>query len=633
MKAPMSSKAALTDTLADQTREPPARPRSVRGAIRKLFRNSTHDGEAYKKGHEISNSGYTSRSMTPKNGSKASLPTVIHEDEEHNHVYPKTHQLREVEMDERGESVGQQPSVLAVADIESMVPDHVPTTPPLTPQLLPVSPSDNRTWSIANKPLEAVQILNVENVVHWKAPETQPPNTPLPSPPTRKKKKKKVPAALTFSPNSPALTFSTNSPTLPHFGNDPYYYLHLPHSPPPTGSLPPLPVKIKARSSRARTVSTLVEAGFLHEHTLVPQSPAAESSRPSSRQGTTKSGVGIDALKILETLQLQQTQPPSTPVPTIKVQHFNMIAGQPSPAMSEFSLAGSEGHEMASLSVPETIDEVSRESKRDVDLTKPTIIIAPGCFAMIEMYESVISGLRAHDYDVEFAAVPSIVRLGTSPRPAAATLEDDVAFIRQIATRLADDGRDILLLGHGYGAFPTNEACRSLTKLDRTARGKGGGVIGLLHIAGFVPSMGQTMTDLVSEIPRDPNEAVTMSLEGSDYFTVNAAPCAPLILHGVPLEEGCRLLETLFGYQSLQMFGCKATFPAWEELPVTYVYCLNDGVNPYPFQKIQVERMQKDARREITLYECEGAHHPNMTEPDKIVRIIRTVAGESDIVI
>ncbi|RDW64644.1 hypothetical protein BP6252_10295 [Coleophoma cylindrospora] len=629
----MSSKVALTDTLADQTREPPARPRSVRGAIRKLFRNSTHDVETYKRGHELSNSACTSRSITPKNDLKASLPTAIHKDGEHNHAYPKTHHLREAEMDEGEESVSQQPSVLAATNVESMVPDHVPTTPPLTPQLLPVSPSDNRTQFIANKPLQAVQSLNIENVVHWKAPPTQPPTTPLPSPPARKKKKKKVPAALHFSPNLPALTFNTNSPTLPHFRNDPYYYLHLPQTPPPTGSLPPLPVKNRTRTSRARTVSTLVEAGFLHAHTLVPQSPGAESSRPSSGQGTSISGVGVDALKMIESLQLQQNQPPPTPVPTINVQHLNMNTGQPSPAMSEFNLAGSEGHETASLSVPETIDEVSRESKRDVDLRKPTIIIAPGCFAPIEMYEHVISGLRAHDYDVEFAALPSIVRLDTSPRPAAATLEDDVACIRQIATRLADDGKDVLFLGHGYGAFPANEACRSLTKLDRTARGKGGGVIGLLFVTGFVPSIGQTITDLVSEIPREPDEANTMSLEGSDYFTANAAPCAPLILHGIPPEEGCRILETLFGYQSLQMFGSKATFPAWEELPVTYVHCLNDGINPYPFQKIQVERMQKDARKKITLYECEGAHHPNMTEPDKIVRIIRTVAGESDIVI
>lgn len=103
--------------------------------------------------------------------------------------------------------------------------------------------------------------------------------------------------------------------------------------------------------------------------------------------------------------------------------------------------------------------------------------------------------------------------------------------------------------------------------------------------------------------------------------------CAPLTLYGVPQEKGVEILNQT-GYQSLHIFGTKATFAAWQELPLAYVYCLNDGINPYPFQKQQIETLQKDTRREITVFKCDAAHFANVTDSDRLVRIIRTVVGE-----
>jgi hypothetical protein len=82
------------------------------------------------------------------------------------------------------------------------------------------------------------------------------------------------------------------------------------------------------------------------------------------------------------------------------------------------------------------------------------------------------------------------------------------------------------------------------------------------------------------------------------------------------------------GCQSLYTFGCKATFAAWQELSVAYVYCLNDGINRYPSQMLQVEKMEKDIGEDITVFKCDSAHHPTGTDRDALVRFIRIFAGE-----
>ena len=153
---------------------------------------------------------------------------------------------------------------------------------------------------------------------------------------------------------------------------------------------------------------------------------------------------------------------------------------------------------------------------------QPSIVLVPGCFATKEFYQSVISSLLAYSHNVEFAALSSIVsrNISEQDKPSAATLEDDISCIRVILTRLANGGKDVLLVAHGYGAFPANEACRSLSKLDRMAQGRTGGVIGLLYITGFIPSVGQSLAELVAEMDEKPAGS-TMILDVSKVQFLN----------------------------------------------------------------------------------------------------------------
>ncbi|KAL3427605.1 alpha/beta-hydrolase [Phlyctema vagabunda] len=263
-----------------------------------------------------------------------------------------------------------------------------------------------------------------------------------------------------------------------------------------------------------------------------------------------------------------------------------------------------------------------------VNGSKPAIVIVPGSFAGISMYESLILSLETQGYAVRFANLPSIISksLPVSSRPHPATLEDDSNAITRIITELAEEGREILLVGHSYGGIPMTESCSNQTKYERKARGRSGGVIGMLFITSFVPSVGESMKDMMAAIEK-PEERFNVELDGRTYLSLNPAHTAPIAFGELPKEQALMQIKKM-GIQSLYSFGGSISCEVWRSVPVSYVYCKNDKVNPIEFQQSMVEKVENETGKEVKIYECDGGHYPNVTDPKRIVEIIRKAAGE-----
>jgi hypothetical protein len=67
---------------------------------------------------------------------------------------------------------------------------------------------------------------------------------------------------------------------------------------------------------------------------------------------------------------------------------------------------------------------------------------------------------------------------------------EDAAFIAKHIARLADAGKDILVIAHSYGGTPATESIKGLSKKERVERGKKGGVVGLAYMTSLVPELG-----------------------------------------------------------------------------------------------------------------------------------------------
>jgi pimeloyl-ACP methyl ester carboxylesterase len=94
---------------------------------------------------------------------------------------------------------------------------------------------------------------------------------------------------------------------------------------------------------------------------------------------------------------------------------------------------------------------------------------------------------------------------------AAATMADDAVAVQQVVSKLADQGRDIVLVSHSYGGIPATEGAHGLSRKDREASGKKGGITGLVYVTALLVGPGQSLGDVMgSAIP--------------DYVQVNVSP-------------------------------------------------------------------------------------------------------------
>lgn len=136
-------------------------------------------------------------------------------------------------------------------------------------------------------------------------------------------------------------------------------------------------------------------------------------------------------------------------------------------------------------------------------MSKPSILIVPGSFALPEFYDEVVTPMAAKGYAIKAIHLPS-VGLKTGPREGEPpTMYDDAAFIAKEVTKLADEGKDVVLIAHSYGGAPTTESTKGLGKAERQKAGKKGGIVRLAYLTALVPDVGQPAGAILAEVRKE----------------------------------------------------------------------------------------------------------------------------------
>lgn len=121
---------------------------------------------------------------------------------------------------------------------------------------------------------------------------------------------------------------------------------------------------------------------------------------------------------------------------------------------------------------------------------KPSILIVPGSFTIAAMYFPLQDLLVSRGYEAFVNTLPSASR-GAPELPA--TLSDDAEFFTQIIAKVADQGKDIIILAHSYGGLVASEASRDQSKSQRTARGQEGGIVRIIFLSAVVLKEGESL--------------------------------------------------------------------------------------------------------------------------------------------
>lgn len=129
------------------------------------------------------------------------------------------------------------------------------------------------------------------------------------------------------------------------------------------------------------------------------------------------------------------------------------------------------------------------------NVQKPVIAIIPGAWHSPIHYKVLIELLENQGYDVVSRRNPSC----DSSDPNAQSVTSDALSIRSnLLLPSINAGREVIVAMHSYGGCPGAAAARGLSKAELTARGRRGGIIGLLFICAFLAREGDS---LLSSLP------------------------------------------------------------------------------------------------------------------------------------
>ncbi len=221
--------------------------------------------------------------------------------------------------------------------------------------------------------------------------------------------------------------------------------------------------------------------------------------------------------------------------------------------------------------------------------TKPSIVFCHGLWADGSCFNKVIPTLQAEGHQVIAA------QYGLD------TTADDVATVRRTLGRVSSPA---ILVGHSYGGSVI------------TGAGTDDRVSGLVYIAALAPDADETSQTQQSNFPKTDvfsyievaDGRIWLLPEGVKYF------CGDLS------EQEQKLVWATQTVPAPDLFNAKVGGPAWRSKPSWYIVAKNDRTVHPDMERFVAKRMG------ATTYELESSHVPMLSQPERVIDVIRTAA-------
>ncbi|KAL6792207.1 Alpha/beta hydrolase fold-1 [Trichoderma sp. SZMC 28013] len=243
-----------------------------------------------------------------------------------------------------------------------------------------------------------------------------------------------------------------------------------------------------------------------------------------------------------------------------------------------------------------------------VTAEKPTIFLVHGAWHEPGCWDAVISQLEEYGYPF------STVELLSSGGEPSTSVAEDASHVQKSIAKLADAGKDIIVVMHSYGGIAGTEGAKGLLKKDRQAEGKLGGIISLVYVTAFLLPPATSLASFLGFMPPwVVFDGDKMTVEGAENIFYNDLP-----------EPQTKDLIAKLKHQAKPSFYTNLTYPAYQEVPASYLLCEQDNAIPFVAQ----QAMAGIAGPGLTSYVCSSSHSPMLSMPSKVVEVIRATAGE-----
>jgi len=220
------------------------------------------------------------------------------------------------------------------------------------------------------------------------------------------------------------------------------------------------------------------------------------------------------------------------------------------------------------------------------------VVLVHGGFADGSGWEGVYNILKRDGHNV------SVVQNSTK------SLEDDVAV-----TKLTLDALDgpALLVGHSYGGAVITEA------------GNHPKVVGLVYIAGFAPSDGESVNTLIANpAPGAPVPPILPPVNG--YLFLDRAKFAEAFAGDIDLDQAAFMADSQVPW-GVAALGGTISNAAWKTKPSWYLVTKDDRMIPPDAQRMMAKRAG------ATVVETQGSHAVYVSRPEVVAEFIAKAAA------
>ncbi|KAH6714234.1 hypothetical protein BKA61DRAFT_632891 [Leptodontidium sp. MPI-SDFR-AT-0119] len=239
-------------------------------------------------------------------------------------------------------------------------------------------------------------------------------------------------------------------------------------------------------------------------------------------------------------------------------------------------------------------------------MPKPSILLIPGSFALPEFYDPVVNAIAAKGYSIR----------------------DDATFIAKEVQTLVDDENDVILICHSYGGTPTSQRTKRLSKAERQAQGKKGGIVRLGYMAAVVPAIGVSAQGLLADLPPE-NQASMKADERGRLYLNPISVSAAFTFSYLPVAEGEAWVRK-FAQHSAVSFTNKLTHAGYKDMPVSYLFCEGDLCITPALQRKGIATMEEASGRKVDVTSIKSDHVPPVSHPELVVDWILDVATKAE---
>jgi len=221
--------------------------------------------------------------------------------------------------------------------------------------------------------------------------------------------------------------------------------------------------------------------------------------------------------------------------------------------------------------------------------TKPSIVFCHGIWADGSCFNKVIPTLQADGHQVIAA------QYGLDSN------EGDVATVKRTLGRLSSPA---ILVGHSYGGSVI------------TAAGTDDRVVGLVYIAALAPDAGETSQSQQEKFPGTDVFSHIEVADGRVWMLPDGVEC---FAGDLPEEEQKVVWATHYA-PAADLFSRNAAGTAWKSKPSWYIVAKNDRTVHPELERFVAKRMG------ATTYELESSHVAMLSQPERVIDVIRTAA-------